>query len=92
MSKVKRIVLPLVFIVVVLSVMLFAFSELNIIPTIDFGEVLGVNGKISEVKSNELIIGELQAQQSGAVKKNLLPDDMNALWIDINRDITAEAE
>lgn len=92
MSKVKKIVLPLVFIVVVLSVMLFAFSELNIIPTIDFGEVLGVNGKVSEVKSNELIIGELQAQHSGAVKKNLLPDDMNALWIDINRDITAEAE
>jgi len=37
MSKVKKIVLPLVFIVVVLSVMLFAFSELNIIPTIVSG-------------------------------------------------------
>ena len=92
MSKAKKIILPLLFIVIVLSVMLFAFSELNIIPQIDFGEILGVNGTVTEVKSNEQIISELRAQQQSVVKKNTLPDDMNALWIDINKDITAEAD
>ncbi len=92
MTKVKKIVLPLVFIIIALSVMLFAFAELNIIPQIDFGEILGVNGTVSDVKSNEYIISELKAQHSGTVTKNVLPDDMNALWIDINKDITAEAD
>ena len=92
MSKVKRIILPLVFIAIAFSVILFAFSELNIIPQIDFGEILGVNGSAENVKSNEQIIEDLKAQHSSAVTKNVLPDDMNALWIDINKDITASAE
>ncbi len=92
MSKVKKIILPLVFIVVVLSVMLMAFAELNILPQIDFGEILGVNATPKDVKSNEQIIAELKTQHSSAVVKNALPDDMNALWIDINKDITASAD
>ena len=92
MSKTKKIVLPLLFIIIALSVMLFAFSELNIIPQFDLGEILGANGTASQVKSNEQIIAELETQYTGGVQKNVLPDDMNALWIDINKDITAEAE
>lgn len=92
MSKVKKIILPLLFIAVALVIMLFAFSELNILPQVDFGDILGVNGTAKDIKSNEQIIAELKAQYSGGTAKNKLPDDMNALWIDINKDITAEAD
>ncbi len=94
MSNKKRLILPLLFVSLSLLLMFAVFSELNIFPKIDFGEIIGVNGTLVDKNfvSNEHIIEKLKKEYSGIGAKKSLPDDMNALWIDINRDITAEAD
>ncbi len=89
MSKLKKIILSLVCITVSLCLLYFGFSEIDV----DFEEILSVNSAPvnSTLMTNDQIIEALRTEQVGSPKKNELPDDMNALWIDINKDITAEA-
>lgn len=93
MSKVKLILLPLIFILVSIALLFVGFSELNIISGFDLGELLSVNTKPTEnVLSNAQLIEELKLSYCSSDNESFLPDDMNALWIDINKDITASAE
>ena len=92
MSKTKKVILSLSVIAVVLLSLFFIVSEMNLLPDLDFDEIISVNGTPTNntVMTNEQIIDALKAERSSATKYELF-DNMNALWLDINKDITADA-
>ena len=92
MKKTKAIIIPVVFVLISLIVVFIGFSDLNIFPYVDFGEILGVNKVVdSSVRVNSQILEELKNTYIND-NPTELPDDMNALWIDINKDLQVSAE
>lgn len=93
MKKAKFIIIPIVFVTVSLIVVAFGFGELNILPDFDLKELIGVSADVPvDIKSNSEIIEELEAEYLSGLKKNLTPENIKSLWIDIENDISASAE
>lgn len=92
MSKSKAIIIPVVFVVVSLILVFVGFSELNILSYFDISDFIGVNSGVpADFKSNDKILDELKQQYLSADTSKKFSDDMNAIWIDINEDISTEA-
>lgn len=93
MKKAKFIIIPIVFVAVSLIIVAFGFGELNILPDFDLKELIGVSVDVpADIKSNSEIINELEKEYFSALNKNITPENIKSLWIDIENDITASAE
>ncbi len=92
MKKTKFILIPIIFILVAVVIVFFGFSELNILPNIiPVSFFQSVGKEKPEIKSNEEIIDELKNLYLANETKATLADNMNAIWVNLNTDISAEA-
>lgn len=91
----KQILASVLFVVLTITVLFFGFSASGVFPEINIAELINIdfpqNPKPVVSVSNDTVISQLKASYSSSTENELLPEDMKALWIDINNDIGADA-
>lgn len=89
----KFIIIPLIFVLITGIVLGIGFVKLHILPEFNIGNFLGANINVTDkIKSNSEIIEELKLTFYNNKLENSLPDDMNAIWIDIDSDFSENIE
>lgn len=93
MRKIKFIIIPIVFLLISVLVVCFGFGQLNILPVFNIKELIGLPASVPvDIKDNSEIIDELKLSVLCSDTQRSVPVDMNALWIDIGIDLSADAQ
>lgn len=92
MNRIKNIVFPILFLIISVAVLCFSFIKIGLLPSIDIEFFTEITNVEKPIKDNNQLIDELKRAYLTNERDLSLPNNLNAIWLNLNKDLIASSE
>ena len=92
MNRIKNIVFPILFLIISVAVLCFSFMKIGLLPSIDIEFFTEITNVEKPIKDNNQLIDELKRAYLTNERDLSLPNNLNAIWLNLNKDLVVSSE